>query len=319
MRRLGALAVLGAWAAGCSSGSANSSVPGGPGGPITTGQGFCDGTIGALIRYLDQSCSAADKQTDSYQFIYAFTQAAALSCPGILQKSFDQGRASLNADAAGDCADGYEALFASGGYQALESPDPALLAACNGAVTGKQPLGAPCAQPYECQNGATCVGFTSSADGVCAQPAIGEACGAGESTSGEISLTFSFGDHPDCAGEAFCDSVLVNDEFVDQCVAKLASGESCFDDEECAAGLGCYVGVCQTGGPSAIGGECADDDDCESTAYCDSSGASGVCAAKKATGQTCSGSILGGSECIGTCNVPEGADTGTCVSFCGAG
>jgi hypothetical protein len=308
------IVVLGA-AVGCSSGSGSGSGSGAP----TDASGFCDGTLGELLRFLDRTCSAADKQTDAYQFLYAFSQAIALSCPGVLGKSIDQGRAALSPQAAQKCVDGYELLFAGAGLENLNEPDPAIVAACDGALIGKQAPGAPCAQPYECQTGYTCVGFTPEADGTCQAPELGQACGAGESQSGELTVTFDFGNHPDCAGEAFCDTVFVNNESTKQCVAKLGTGESCFDDDECQTGLGCYIGVCQTGGPSAIGGECAEDDDCEDAAYCDTSGTSGVCAAKKASGQACGGAFLGGSECLGTCSIPEGSDTGTCVAFCGSG
>lgn len=306
---------------GCSSGSGNPSGGIGGGGNVSTAAGYCDGFFGEVVRFFEQRCSAADKQQDIYMFLYGFLQGAALECVPTLQASIDKGRASIDAAAATACVNGYKQLLAGaqGGLNDFPDPDPSLIVACEGAIVGKQPGGAPCAQPFECLQGLTCVGHTPTADGVCGSPEIGQACGEGESEGNEGSISFNFGDHPECAGEAHCDSIYENGEFVKRCVAKGAAGEDCWDDDVCQTGLTCHLGVCGTTGPSAAGGPCEGSDDCQDGLYCDSTLASPACTAKKPSGATCSDGVLGGDECLGTCDVPEGADTGTCASFCGTG
>ncbi len=104
-----------------------------------------------------------------------------------------------------------------------------------------------------------------------------------------------------------------------RCVAKSGPGEDCFDDDVCQTGLRCQLGVCGTEGPSAEGGGCLNDDDCADALYCNQDVSPATCAAKKPAGATCSDGAFGGSECLGQCKVPEGADSGSCASFCGSG
>ncbi len=305
-------------AAGCSSGSADGGMGGASSGPVTTAAGFCDGTFGAVVDYVEQTCSAQDKQSDSYLFVWGLLQGAVEQCSTVLQSSIDKGRAAINTQAATSCVDGYrQAIAAAGSFDSLDKAvSEQLEQACTSAITGSQQIGAACAQPYECIDGATCVGYTSTADGTCQTPALGEACGKGESTSGEMTFNFSFGNHPECAS-GYCDSIYENGEFIDRCVALKAAGEDCYDEEQCQSGLRCQLGVCSTDGPAQVGGACQVNDDCSDGLYCTND--TNLCAAKKKTGETCAAGAFGGNECEGTCQAPEGADTGACAPFCGSG
>jgi hypothetical protein len=321
---LGAMGVRG-WTAlalvaavGCSSGSGAGTGSTGSGDPSTP-QGLCDGTFGKFVDEIEASCTAADKQTDAGTLLFGLMQVLVMQCPSELSASIAAGRASIDGNAAAQCIAAYDEIIdqiSLGNTQNL-GVDPGVLAACQAVVIGKQAIGAPCSQPYECPAGASCVGQTGSTDGTCRTPAIGETCGAGESASGEITITLTFGNHPECASGAFCDTVYENDEFVDRCVALKADGEDCSDPDECAIG-GCHLGKCSGAGPSAQGMECLFGDDCADGLYCDDSGTTSVCAPKKPSGSACSGGLLS-DECAGTCNVPEGVSDGTCVAFCGQG
>jgi hypothetical protein len=126
----------------------------------------------------------------------------------------------------------------------------------------------------------------------------------------------NFGDHPDCVN-GYCDSTYVNGSSTKQCAALEPAGESCSDPEECQTGLRCQAGKCSTDGPAQVGGACEVSDDCVDGLYCDN--ANQTCAAKKKTGETCDPGFLGGNECEGTCQAPDGATSGSCVAFCGRG
>jgi hypothetical protein len=302
---------------GCSSGSgAGSTGTTNPGDPATP-EGFCNGTFGRLIDSLDATCTAADKQTGSYQFLFGFMQVLVSQCPVLLESSIESGRAAIDGNAAATCVSAYDEIVAQINVGSVENIDPGILAACQSVIVGKQAIGAPCAQPYECPAGASCVGKTGSTDGTCQNPAIGDACGNGESESGEITITMNFGNHPECATGAFCDSAYQNGEYTQSCVALKADGEDCFDEDECAVGA-CYLGQCSGAGPSPVGGECLTGDDCTGGHYCDDSATPSVCAPQKPNGAACSGG-LSSDECAGACSQAEGASSGTCVSFCGTG
>ncbi len=299
--------------AGCSSADDGS---GSNLGDVSTPEGFCAKTFGKIGELFDTACSPADKQTGTYQFVGLLFQAAAYECPGALKTSIDAGRATIDRDAAAECAAAFAEITAS--FQSVESLDPALVIECENAIVGQQPTGAPCAQPYECAAGATCVGYTSTSEGTCQAPALGETCGLGDTPSGEITITFAFGNHPDCAGEAFCESRYDNGSFLDLCVARKGEGGSCFAGSECQTGLGCHVGFCSNAAASDAGGACKTGDDCQDGLYCDFSASPAVCTHKKPSGSPCGGGTFS-NECVGTCDLPDTAIEGTCVSFCGVG
>jgi hypothetical protein len=301
---------------GCSSGSGAGTGTTQPGDPATPA-GFCNGTFGKVVDTFDKTCSTADKQTDAYQFVFGFMQLIVFECPTVLEGSVSKGRASIDGQAAATCIAAYDEILKQVNLGNVENLDPSIAAACQSVVIGKQPLGAACSQPYECPSGATCVGRTATTDGTCQTPAIGEACGNGESESGEITITMNFGSHPDCATGAFCDTIFENEEFVDRCVALKADGDDCFEPEECLVD-GCHLGKCSSAPPSSSGMECMSEDDCADGLYCDDSGTTSVCAPQKSSGEACSGGMFS-DECAGQCNQPEGATSGTCAAFCGQG
>ncbi len=153
-----------------------------------------------MLKFFEDECSSADKQEELYEFAHALLYGIALTCGPTLNESISKGRAELNAASAQTCVDGYDQLITQAGAPtSLPVPDLSLIAACNDAVVGKQAAGAPCAQAYECVSGLSCVGFSAKGDGVCSSPAVGQPCGAGD-LDGIVG--FSFGNHPECAGEA---------------------------------------------------------------------------------------------------------------------
>ena len=107
---LGALAGVCLATASCSGQTGSSSNGGGGSGSVNpaTASGFCNGTIGAVLGYFDSHCTAEDKKSASYLFLFAFLASAPEECGTTLQKSIDNGRASLNADSAASCVDGYK-------------------------------------------------------------------------------------------------------------------------------------------------------------------------------------------------------------------
>jgi hypothetical protein len=64
---------------------------GGALGALTTAAGFCDGTFGAVVDYVEQTCSEQDKQSDSYLFVWGLLQGAVEQCSTVLQSSIDEG------------------------------------------------------------------------------------------------------------------------------------------------------------------------------------------------------------------------------------
>lgn len=266
----------------CSSGSGSGSRGTGD---VSTPAGLCDQTVGQMADFFAQSCSAADKQTQDYQFIVGFLPMIEASCTSAIGASVDAGRAAIDSAQAAACASALQAAldqFATG------AKPTSITQSCKSAVVGKQASGAECAQPYECSGDLTCVGYSEAGLGKCSLPAIGEACGTGEGSA--TTFTF-FSEKAECAPGATCDSK--------QCVALKDVGGSCFESEECKAGLKCVSFECSSGNG------CQSNDDCPDGEYCES----GSCAKQKTVGAPCADN----DECVGRC------DTGKCVTFCGIG
>jgi hypothetical protein len=153
---------------------------------------------------------------------------------------------------------------------------PAAPAACRGLVAGLVEAGAACASALECRPGLACRG-TSAATRVCSPPgAPGTACGG----PGELLATYVKelrpADHPECEG--YC--------LQGRCAAAVAVGGGCLSTLQCAAGSHCAAGRCVAGDYAAV--------------------------ARKRTGESCGGPF----ECLAACNVPAGAETGTCGPRC---
>lgn len=272
---------------GCSSDSGSGS---GPGSSLTTPAEVCDGTVGLMVGYFDQKCTAADKQSPDFAFIGAFLPLLTASCTSTLDKSVSSGRASIDYQKASECSSAMQQAMQSGFKAGAGLPGAA---ACDAFVVGKQAAGAPCAQPYECAGEATCVGFTDQQLGTCKVPAVGEDCGQGQGSAS----TLDFGaDKAECAAGAFCD--------FGQCQPVKSDGGSCSDKEECKSGLRCYLDKCSSTA-AAAGSQCVVENDCPEDHYCGND----VCTAKKSSGGSCKDS----DECLGRC------EAGKCVSFCGIG
>jgi hypothetical protein len=170
-----------------------------------------------------------------------------------------------------------------------------------------------CSMDADCLDGLTCVGWTSSSEGTCKQPpAIGEACGQGATDGGTLTLNINhpFGTHPECATGAYCSAR--------KCVAQKNPGDSCTDDEQCAGGKLCRLGVCGDVGDADLNGPCKQNDDCKSGLYCQRPNFTdpGTCQTKLPAGSACTSSV---SSCKGRCDRPDSGTNGTCASFCGSG
>lgn len=293
---------------------ADLSTSGGPGTP----QQFMQDLINTQLDKLKMCCSASDMQTPSYQFGVALLQGFGGLLGQLLQASFDKGRLSFDANAAGVCIAQYQALFAAQQCGMPLMPMQQMLNPCTAITAGKQPAGMPCAFDPECQDGLTCVGYVLDgkgnpvSDGKCtAPPGGGQTCGAGKSDGG-ASLSFNFnsstiwGSHPECASGFYCDFSV--------CTAQKQAGGQCSDDKQCVSGLTCHLGTCGQTGPSAAGAACNGDSDCMAALYCDRP--SLKCANRKTAGQSCTNTFS--SECLGRCSTPDGGGAGMCVAYCGS-
>jgi hypothetical protein len=296
--------------------------PPGPLPPATAGQGkdFCDKTYVAFFNAYLACCTAQDKTRQEYALLGLLT-IVGQACETELEASIAKGRLSIDPKLAADCESAFAGLV-SGGLCGKTSDqlgaqlNSAQAAECKPAIIGLQAIGQPCSGDYECVTGATCVGYTSKADGTCkAPPAIGEACGKGSEEGGTgLNVNLNFGDHPGCATGAYCS--------IQKCVAQKADGVFCGADNECLNGK-CHEDKCGSTGPTDVGTECRGNSDCKSGLYCQRSpdgGTIGSCDTKKAAGAPCRGSGFNSTgECKGVCDVPDGGDAGSCAAFCGSG
>jgi hypothetical protein len=295
-----------------SAGDSAAASDGGDGGLDATG--FCQGTYGVLRKAFESCCSAADITNPTYPLYDQLLGGAEQLCATQLAKSVGDGRATFNVGDAQSCVALVKQL-ASGGsvcWPTLTSNQSSGATfgtpPCNGVVTGLQAQGQPCAQDYECQNGLTCVGWTTSADGTCQQPpARGAACGGGQSTG--ITVDYGFGSHPQCASGSYCNKT---------CLAQAAGGQACTTNAECQAGLVCRQGKCGTATPSGPSGPCVQKSDCQNGLYCEpgDGGASGTCQTRQDAGAACTQT---GDQCKGVCDVPDSGVSGTCAAICGSG
>ena len=311
---------------GGSSGITSSSSSGGPSGVYVLaqpgeGKALCDGVYGKLAGVFDKCCSAADKQTQEYNFAIGLYTLVTQSCSPLLEGSISKARLERDAAAAQACVAAYDKIFnatcSSGpfGIDPSVTSDPDIKAgaeACKKAFRGLVQLNGACSQDVDCIDGLTCVGWTQNSDGVCKQPpALTEACGAGPSEAGfTIDLNFNAHSHPECAAGGWCSGRT--------CVEQADPGESCSSDKQCKGGKLCRVGVCGDVGDADQGGPCKRNDDCKNELYCAgaTTGVPGTCQPKLPDGSSCSSTV---NSCRGRCERPDASTTGTCKSMCGSG
>lgn len=269
---------------------------GGQGGTHPQATALCDGMFDPMLKRLKEICSAADQQAKEYTWLAGFAASFKTDCVSLLSSGLNDGRITIDGTALAACLNKVTTLLSAAStydeIMALDEPPE-----CDALVTGKQGVGQKCRQPYECLTGLACVGYTSSVEGTCAAPTLGQACGTGQDSA--LIVTFNFGDHPECASGLYCDA--------HQCEATVPAGAQCWSDDECATSLECVAGTCKAS-KSVAGGACYSDNDCQDGLYCETK----LCAPLKKTGQVCTA-----GDCEGRCD--EAQTPAVCVAFCGQG
>jgi hypothetical protein len=247
------------------------------------------------------------------------------------------GRLSYDGDRARACVDAWKAATCD----ALDGVGPA----CDGILGGNVANGGVCLDDVECATGhcrvdASCPGVCTAYVGLdgdcsaagakcapdlycrigrCAAPpapakqgeacvtrscASGLYCDPGTKTCAPNKKSGSCADAPDaCAsGYACVDSGT--------CAVYRGRGEHCGVDARCGLGWACIDGIC---GPApGVGSACAVNQagiDCSNAAYCDTSGATAVCRARKPGGATCTDY----AECQSFACTAGTCEFGTCV------
>lgn len=303
---------------GSSGSNGSSSSSGTSGSGPTVGDGavagevaaYCAGTYGAVVASYETCCKEADKTTVEYKFGYPILSALAVHCAAALDRSLAQGRVADHPDQVQTCANETAAVFGAGKCSGIAAAAAGLSsAACRGAFTGQQAVGAPCRADYECRDGYTCIAPGGGNEGTCqTPPALGAACGMKRGPSA-AQLELSFGTHPGCASGAVCKN--------DTCVAEAAPGSPCTSQSDCTP-LKCHLGTCGSTGPTAAGTTCRLHEDC-TTAYCaqNEAGPDGTCTTKAPNGTACA---VGYPSCQGRCDNDGGEPLtpGTCASLCGS-
>ncbi len=284
---------------------------------------FCNDTLGLYAPRHAQCCDpgVAPKQ---YAFNDTLLKSLPQACTGSLGKSIQNGRATLVPAAAATCQTNTVAAI-----QARTCPDVLRTpsnqptksifgeaAGCPEMLVGQQAAEAPCASDYECLDGLTCVGWTSTSDGTCkTPPGDGAVCGyAIPDGGGFIELVrWGFGTHPRCATGFYCASTATQQG---TCRPSKAADDTCSSTDECATGLRCQAGTCGTDGPVPADGPCKRNSDCQDRLFCKSGDGGSVCATRGVAGTQCSNEF--GSECQGACVKPDGGSAASCVAFCGS-
>jgi hypothetical protein len=292
--------------------------------PVSTGvEAFCMGTLGLYAPAYEECCdeTVAPKK---YEFDLTFLRIASAGCTEMLGKSVATGRATFVASAAATCTANVSAYVEGRTCpDVLHSPtnqpaddifkgEPG----CSEVIAGAQGADAPCSNDYECVDGLTCIGYTAESDGAC-KPPPGEAaiCGNGiPDGSGFVDIfRWGFGTHPRCAPGFHCAGTALQQG---TCKPLVPASGACNDNDDCAEGLRCQVGVCGTAGPAPANAPCDRNSDCQDRHYCKSVDGGYVCAPREAAGTPCKSAL--GSECQGTCLVPDGGSSGSCVAYCGS-
>ncbi|HVH41896.1 MAG TPA: Dickkopf N-terminal cysteine-rich domain-containing protein [Labilithrix sp.] len=286
-------------------------------------EAFCKGTLGLYAPSYAECCdpSAAPKR---YAFDKTLLEGLLLSCTMSLGKSVQSGRATFVPAAAATCT-----TNVSGAMQARTCPEvlhtpsnqPSKsifkeAAGCSEVLVGRQALDASCANDYECLDGLTCVGWTTTSDGTCKTPPGDSAlCGyAIPDGGGFLELVrWGFGTHPRCAAGFYCASTALQQG---TCRPSKPADGSCNSHDECADGLRCQLGVCGTAGPAPADAPCKRNSDCQDRLFCKSADGGSLCASPEVAGTPCSNEL--GSECQGACVKPDGGGPASCVAYCGS-
>lgn len=286
-------------------------------------EAFCRETLGLYAPKFEECCDPADAPKQ-YSFDDTLLKGVLLSCTTSLGKSIESGRAAFVPAAAATCqANVSAALKARTCPDLLHKPSnqpPKSIfdeaGGCSEMIVGHQDVDAPCSNDYECQDGLTCVGWTSNSDGTCkTPPGEGALCGyAIPDGGGFIELVrWGFGTHPRCAAGLYCASSALSQGTCR--TSKVADGP-CDSDDECAEGLRCQLGVCGTAQPAPAGAPCKRNPDCQDRLYCKSADGGRLCAPREVAGAPCNGELSSG--CQGACVEPDGGGAAHCVAFCGS-
>ena len=283
---------------------------------------FCKETLGLYAPKYAACCdpSEAPKQ---YAFNKTLLDGLLPACTMSLGKSLKAGRAALVPAATATCEMNVSAAInARACPDVLRSPSNQAsksifneAAGCSEMLVGRQAADAACSNDYECLDGLTCIGWTSTSDGTCkAPPGESALCGfAIPDGGGFVELVrWGFGTHPRCAPGFYCASSSLQQG---TCRALTLASGSCTSNDGCADGLRCQLGVCGTAGPAPAGAPCERSTDCQDRLYCKSTDGGRVCAVRELAGQPCSGEFS--AECQGACVKPDGG-TASCVSACGS-
>jgi hypothetical protein len=274
---------------------------------------FCGRVLGAPNRYYARCCNAAEQARLAQGETLVSENVA--WCKQFFGMAIARGRLVLDTSQEAQCY-AYGDALANHACSAVQEPLDAIYrdedpvrAACGGLYVGQGNVGAPCAVSDECKPGLTCLGYVFQAkDGTCAAPpGMGAACGPGMANGGTVTVNPLFGSHPECAQGYSCTDAHA-------CAASAPDGGSCFFSSDCDPGEMCILGACRPHVP--VGGGCGVDTDCQLPLYCTvpGDGGTGTCEPRQSAGATCPDN----GACLGLCDLPDGAATGTCIAFCGA-
>lgn len=256
-------------------------------------------------------CSESDRQDRQFSVRNGYGTSAA-ECGTLLEKvaAETQGRSVFNSEAAASCL----VHLAGRRCGALPSATVRLAedqAGCHRLLAGTQAEGQSCNTSSDCTLGLVCPPPKATGGSVCIKPApINQGC-TGPSTSG---------DHPPCETGLTCAFFQSNPECAAppcteyRCVPFAAAGEPC-EANECASGLSCREGICNSDGPGTEGQACKVFEHCSSGLYCDST--TGTCAPQRRSGAECGANANTTFECKGVCKQGAGG-VGTCAAFCGS-
>jgi hypothetical protein len=263
-----------------------------------------------------KACSEDDKKSEGYKLASYIATMPLEECNFVVRDGVASGRMTFDPMAAARCVEvGEKTKTAMKGVH-LATPDIDELPECKAIVKGKQADGQPCKSSLECVDPLTCIGAKDKKDGVCKAVATK----AGDACDGSVWKSLDLGHRRRCGPGLACDTPDAKNKNP-ICQKAIAQGGVCDDSDECAEGLTCHAGKCDSGPPADVGGACDDDtDDCKDGLYCKREPDAGrqkvgKCAEKKAGGQPCTDLF----ECRGECRKPAGKPDGACAAICGSG
>jgi hypothetical protein len=283
-------------------------------GPDTDPGAFCAHIFGAMIATVDRCCAAPDDAA-AFKAARDYLSQLKQGCDGLYTASIAKGRL-VATDAQASCFAAADAKITNAACTAWKdalgvgvAARSDVVALCAKAYAGTGDVGAPCALPDECKDGLSCAGYvaatstTPAIDGKCVPPAaLGQSCGAAKGDAGiAFNLSPTFGVHPACGSDGICGGT---------CYPRVAEGKPCGDDDQCADGTRCLLGVCSRGQLANVGERCKEGGDCVFPLVCarPAGADAGTCAPLGASGDSCASS----KDCEGTCT------NGKCASLCGS-